>query len=219
MLAFGLWDASLAALWVLVLVNTIVLVALVRQVGVVLLRVGQVVAPRSSSGPSPGDVLAIPELSRLGSNPLRGAFDRIADDGEHRPRVLVFLSPDCGLCHEMVPAANAVAVTYRSRFEVIQVVDLDQDSLLQWVAETKSRTSVIAVPGVLKNYDIPGTPFACIVGDGDVIMASGWVNHLEHLEALIRSCPSQGKVGASSDRPPNPDEKTRAGTAVGRGRD
>lgn len=172
----SLWDASYAALWVLMAINTVVLVAMVRQVGVVLLRMGQIQAPRSREGPEIGDILRIEEL------PVRFK-------AEPRRRLLVFLSPDCGLCKELVPATNAVARGYGDRFDVLMIVDGDEARVKAWGADARSHVAMIAARNALSRYGIPGAPFACITNHEDAVLACAWVNHLEHLEALIRSCP------------------------------
>jgi methylamine dehydrogenase accessory protein MauD len=192
----GLSDVSYAALWILVAVNTIVLVAMVRQVGVVLLRVGQIQAPRSGDGPRVGEVLRIRELS---------APSEVAVPADNTPlrRLLVFLSPDCGLCRELVPAANAVARGYGDRFDVFMIVDGDEARVQGWSSEARSRVPMIAARDALDRYGIPGAPFACIINHADAVLASAWVNHMEHLEALIRSCPRDlpHDVHSNGDRP------------------
>lgn len=198
MIALGLWDASFAALWILALIQTVVLISLVRQVGVLLLRVGQVFAPRSGSGPSSGDRLTIPEINSPEAAGPWGRYGGEQKSGERR-RVLLFTSPDCGLCRDLVPSANAVAQKYASEFEIIIVADGEFDEMLEWAEETRAKIPVVAVPDVVKKHDIPGTPFAAIVDDRNIVLASGWVNYLEHLESLMRSCPKDATTARSVD--------------------
>ncbi|HXF35952.1 MAG TPA: hypothetical protein VNO17_02085 [Actinomycetota bacterium] len=162
-------------------INTVVLIAMVRQVGVVLLRVGQIQAPRSREGPRVGDILRIEEL------PV--GFQAGATEERPPRRLLVFLSPDCGLCKELVPAANAVARGYGNRFEIFMIVDGDEARVQEWGADAQSHVAMIAAEDALTRYGIPGAPFACITNREDAVLACAWVNHLDHLEALIRSCP------------------------------
>lgn len=179
MTKWGLFDVAYGALWVLVILNTVVLVALVRQVGILLLRVGQVAPARALEGPAEGETLRIPALPTP-SQPKR-ATDAFR-------RLIVFVSIDCGTCQAIVPAVDAVAKTY-PEYHPILVADAEEQEVRRWLRDVRARdVPAVALPGILKELEIPGTPFACVVDDSDNVLASGGVNHLDHIETLIRRC-------------------------------
>jgi|SRR5581483_1222411 len=184
MVGSTLFNVTFALLWILTILNSLVLLAMVRQVGVVLLRVGQIAPARPVGGPVAGDRLTVPGLPQL-------------EAGISTPyRLLLFVSLHCGTCAQMIPAANAVARKYRD-FEVVLVGDASPAELSHWARENGAKVRAVAAPNVIRSYGIPGTPFACVLDAQDVVLRVGGVNHLDHIETLITSCLASNVTGSS----------------------
>jgi hypothetical protein len=76
--------------------------------------------------------------------------------------LVAFVSENCRLCHELLPAFNA----------------LEGDEV------TVRAIEEAASPDVFASWNVPGTPFVALVIDG-VVRAKGLVNTLEQIDGLI----------------------------------
>jgi methylamine dehydrogenase accessory protein MauD len=173
----GWWIASYVVLWALVIVLCIVVVALARQIGTLHLRLG----PRGAleidnEGPPLGEAPPPLEVSTVdGSTVTLG--------GPGQEQLLMFVTPSCLICNEVLPAVRAVSSI--GRFKPYVITDATtheaQDSLRPKVGETP----IVADPNVPSAYTVPGTPYVVIVDASGVVQAKGTVNNLEQVEGLI----------------------------------
>jgi hypothetical protein len=151
----GWWAAAFVAQWISVLTLAALVVALARQVGTLHLRLG----PRGAlevdaEGPGLGEAPpAMPATDANGSRVLVG--------GPGSTRLVVFSSPTCSICREVVPGVNAAAAAAGMVGMVLHDRDLE------------------------RAYDVPGTPFVLVMDHDGVVRAKGTVNNLEQLEGLI----------------------------------
>src|SRR5918999_5672811 len=97
----GWWAASYAVLWLLVGVLVVVVVALARQIGTLHLRLGPRGAlemddegPPLGEAPEPVDALDIDGRA-------------VTVGGPGNAQVLMFVSPGCMLCEQVLPALPA----------------------------------------------------------------------------------------------------------------
>jgi methylamine dehydrogenase accessory protein MauD len=171
----GWWAASYAALWLLVVVLCLVVVALARQIGALHLRLG----PRGAlevdaEGPPLGQAMASIEVTDLQgrSVTIGGAAD---------PRLLLFVSPGCGICEQVLPALDPIG--RHSDLAPLVVTDADPGEAARAVQGTKAPT--VSSLDVARAYDIPGTPYVVILDENGVVTAKGTVNNLEQLEGLV----------------------------------
>jgi hypothetical protein len=151
----GWWIAAFVAQWVLLVVLSVVVIALARQVGTLHLRLG----PRGAleiddEGPPIGEaVLPLPARSTDGSELLVG--------GPGPPRLVVFSSPSCSVCRELAPAIPPAAAAARVQAQVLH----DEEAERIW--------------------HVPGTPFVVVLDEAGVVRAKGTVNNLEQIEGLL----------------------------------
>jgi methylamine dehydrogenase accessory protein MauD len=171
----GWWAASYAVLWLLVVVLCVIVVALARQIGALHLRLG----PRGAlevdaEGPPLGQAMTPIEVTDLQgrSVTIGGAAD---------PRLLLFVSPGCGICEQLLPALDAAG--RHSDFTPVVVTDADPGDAARAVHGTTAPT--VSSPDVVRAYDIPGTPYVVILDESGVVTAKGTVNNLEQLEGLV----------------------------------
>jgi methylamine dehydrogenase accessory protein MauD len=185
----GWWLASYVALWILVAALSLAVVALARQVGTLHLRLG----PRGAlemdeEGPPLGE--APPAVD------LPGADGRTVTVGGPGSRQLVlFVSPDCPICREVLPSIPAAA----RASGVTPVVISDAEGEPGHIG-FPAGTAAVTAPAVAADYRVPGTPYAVVLDALGVVRSKGTVNSLEQLEGLIdtagrRSEELNGEVG------------------------
>ena len=171
----GWWAASYAVLWLLVVMLCVVVVALARQIGALHLRLG----PRGAlevdaEGPPLGAAMPPIEVTDLQGR-------RLTIGGQADPRLLMFVSPDCGLCAQVLPALDATG--RHSDFTPVVVTDADAGEAGR-AAQSTTATTVSSLD-VVRAYDIPGTPYVVILDETGLVTAKGTVNNLEQLEGLV----------------------------------
>jgi hypothetical protein len=132
-------------------------VALARQVGVLHLRLGPIGALEvDTEGPPLGEAPPPVEAKTA-------AGSRVTLGGPGLSRLVVFVSPDCAICAQVLPGVPAAARAGGSVPLVIQ----DRE------AEAAFR--------------VPGTPYALVLDRLGIVVAKGTVNNLEQLEGLIET--------------------------------
>lgn len=173
-----LWLASHVLLWMLVLVQAVLLVALMRQVGTLLLRVGTSSAFDAGDGPNIG--VEAPWI------PIE-AFDTNGGTGGRRT-MLVFVSVGCGMCDVLAPGLNTIASAYKSTTRVFAVGREGEESLASWARRKRIRVPVLSLPDAFDAYNVSGTPYAYVVDSKGILRAGGGVNSTDQMEQLLRQC-------------------------------
>jgi methylamine dehydrogenase accessory protein MauD len=171
----GWWLASYVALWFVVLALVVLLIALAREVGTLHLRLG----PRGAlevdeEGPPLGH--APPPTAELDLD------DRLVElSGPGERRLLLFVSPTCTLCREVLPGLRAVS--RNGGLQPVAVTDADRDEAV--VSYTRRPASVVPSPDSHRLFRVPGTPYAVVLDEMGTVRAKGTVNNLEQLEGLV----------------------------------
>jgi hypothetical protein len=98
------------------------------------------------------------------------------------------MSTNCGACDELVPAINAIHATYRKQAAVLVVVRDEPQDVEHWRRIRGVKAPVMSAPEAFEQYSIGGTPYAFALNQEHLVAARGGVNHLEQLEALLRTC-------------------------------
>jgi methylamine dehydrogenase accessory protein MauD len=153
----GWWAVAFVVQWLLLVVLSVVVVALARQVGTLHLRLG----PRGAleidtEGPAVGE--APPELEARSAD---GSTLRVGGPGG--ARLLLFSSPTCPICEEVAPGVPAAA------------------------AAAGLEPQIVHDPAAEEALEVPGTPFVLVMDGGGVVRAKGTVNNLEQVEGLVDS--------------------------------
>ena len=151
----GWWTVAFVALWVMVVVLLIVVVALARQVGTLHLRLGaQGALELDDEGPALGE--SAPPITAAAPDGRR-----VVLGGPGPTRVVLFSSPTCGICKEVAPAVPPAAAAVGVGAQVVH----DPDAEREW--------------------NVPGTPFVVVLDPAGVVLAKGTVNNLEQVEGLL----------------------------------
>jgi methylamine dehydrogenase accessory protein MauD len=173
----GWWLASYVVLWVLVALLALVVVALARQVGTLHLRLG----PRGAlelddEGPPLGEAPeAIPTVA------LDGRKTTVGGPGE--PQLLLFVSPGCPVCREVLPSLPAAARA--GRLAPYVIVDAGSEDAARSYRHDRVGAPLLPAPEIAESYRIPGTPYAVVIDVTGMVRAKGTVNNLEQLEGLV----------------------------------
>lgn len=169
----GWWAVSFVALWCVVIALGVLVVALAREVGALHLRLG----PRGAleidtEGPPLGA-----EVPLVRGVDLGGASAVLGGPGS--TRVLLFASPTCSLCDDVLYAMSSLA---RADAEGLVVGDTPPDRMRDW---RLLGIPVISSPEAFSAYAVPGTPYAVVLDEVGRVLAKGTPNDPGQLEGLL----------------------------------
>jgi thiol-disulfide isomerase/thioredoxin len=149
-----------------VVVEAVFLVAVMRQVGSLLLVVGTTRPLDIPVGPKVGTVKELPGYET------------------GRPALVAFISPDCPQCHSLAPGFRKMYSAYGHQLELVTVVShADAHARAEYAREIGSfaRTDL---PALMQDWEIPGTPFAVALDAERRVRGTGIINTLDQLETL-----------------------------------
>ena len=173
----GWWTVSYLVLWLLVIVLSVVVVALARQIGTLYLRLG----PRGAlemddEGPPLGEAPQPLEASD-------GDGQRVHIGGPGDAQLLMFVSPGCHVCDQVLPSLPVVA--HDAQLSPIVITDADAEETSLVFARKAVAAPVVSGIEIAQRYEVPGTPFVVVLDDMGVVRAKGTVNNLEQMEGLV----------------------------------
>lgn len=171
-------------LWCVVLAMGLVIVALVRQLGVLHERV------------APAGALAVQEGAVVGEEAPRVAAETLAGDAvvvgaprdDARATLLFFLSPSCPVCKHLLPALQSLLHREAKRLDVVLASDGGREEHARFVEEEKlGALPYVLSPELGVAYGVSKLPFAALVDAAGILRARGLVNTREHLESLLEA--------------------------------
>jgi len=178
----GVWLASYIVLWLLVLLLGFLLAGALRQLGLLQLRLGD----------DPGALITDTGLERGVEAPDFAALD--SESGEvvtladlpARARMLVFASPGCLSCRELIPGLNEVRKT-RPEYDFLVICRGDVES-----CQSFGRMNRLEAPMVIdtsgqieKDYLVTLTPFAYLLDHERKVVIRGIANDWRQLESIL----------------------------------
>ncbi|MBL8265113.1 methylamine dehydrogenase accessory protein MauD [Steroidobacter sp.] len=169
--------------WVLLIAMAVVLLAVVRQVGVLHQRVAPAGALTISHAIKAGE--AAPEL-RLRT--LDGDDAVIGGAGHSRGTLLMFVAPDCPVCAALIPAVKAIG---KQESAWLRVIFASDGETLQH-ARFRRDKGLTDFPYVVSmqlglTYQVGKLPYAVLLDEQGILIAQGLVNSREHLESLFEA--------------------------------
>jgi methylamine dehydrogenase accessory protein MauD len=171
-------------LWALVLVLTCVVLALVRQIGILYERVAPAGALAVRGGPKVGEVAPELLLEAWSGGSLR--LGGQAPDG--RSTLLFFASPSCPVCKTLLPVVASVATSERSWLRAVVASDGPREEHEAFVASQgldPERYVLSTALGLA--YQVAKLPYAVLLDELGVVRAAGLVNTREHIESLFEA--------------------------------
>jgi methylamine dehydrogenase accessory protein MauD len=175
---------SNAVLWVLVLALAAVVLALVRQLGVLHERIapaGALMLNRGLTVGEPGPVLEVADLE--------GRTHQVGvARGDGRSTLLLFVSPSCPVCKTLLPAIKSSRKDERGWMDVILASDGDTTEQREFVRSQGLDGIPYVVSAALGlAYQVSRLPFAALLDEQGILRARGLVNSREHLESLFEA--------------------------------
>jgi methylamine dehydrogenase accessory protein MauD len=175
---------SNAALWILVLVLSAVVLALVRQLGVLHERIAPAGALMLNRGLAVGEPAPVVVV-----NDLEGRAHQVgAARADGRSTLLLFVSPTCPVCKSLLPAVKSSRKDERAWMDVILASDGDTLEQRQFVRSHGLDGIPYVVSAALGlAYQVGRLPFAALLDEQGILRARGLVNSREHLESLFEA--------------------------------
>lgn len=172
---------SYVLLWLLLLFIAAVLLVVVRELALLRVRVGpEPGALATDEGPKIGAVLPQFEAVTLGGAPIRMG-------PRSGPTVLVFASPHCRPCRDLLPALQRI-VRRGARVQFVLIVHGDRSEVesLMRLYELDAPVIADADHRISKLFGVETVPLAILADQDWTVVTKGIVNNEEHVEALLR---------------------------------
>lgn len=181
----GVLIFAVAALWVVVMALSAVVLVMLRQIGVLYERVAPVGALVDGAGPKVGEAAPIFRLPSLtGGEVAIGGPPKTADGG--RGVLLFFLSPTCPVCKKLLPILAAIRAAERSWLDVALASDGDPLKQRAFIAQAGlSDFPYVLSSDLGMSFRVQKLPYAVLIDARGVIAAKGLVNSREQLESLF----------------------------------
>ncbi|MFT4569419.1 MAG: methylamine dehydrogenase accessory protein MauD [Hyphomicrobiaceae bacterium] len=171
-------------LWVVVVALAFIVLALIRQVGVLHERLAPAGAMLNRSGPEVGEPAPTLEVPTLAGTPV--SIGGPADDG--RRTLVFFLSPTCPVCKVLLPTVLRVARSQVPPLRVVLASDGDEEEHRRFVSDHDLEEMPYVVSAALGiSFEVAKLPYAVLIDAEGILRAKGLVNTREHLESLFEA--------------------------------
>jgi methylamine dehydrogenase accessory protein MauD len=168
-------------LWVVVLVQAVLLLALARLVGQLMNRRFPAAGARViDPGPEIGAVVDGWEGTDLVGRPVQVHFPR------ERGVFLLYVSPHCTLCAALLPPAKRFFKEIAAEAEGMWAMVLGtRESQIRYAQDNElTQHRVLTEDQLPSAWRLGGGPFGLWIGADGEVKAKGMVNNREHLESL-----------------------------------
>ena len=172
-----LFLVSHIGLWVVVILQTLLILALFRYLGLLLNRL-------PAQGPPLGK--AAPRRDVADLNGRTHALGAPATRGQ----VLIFTSPTCPWCEKLAPDIPPFAASLGGEHDLLLVLsestaDPDARAYAEKVGGGM-RLDVCRHSELFESYAVPGTPYGLFIDPEGIVRAKGTANTLTDLQTLVR---------------------------------
>jgi len=167
----GLWAVTVL-LAVVVVVDSVAIMALARQVGVLHLRLKPLSGTAVRYGPTIGEPILLDRLAEL----ITPGIERA---------VIAFVAPHCGTCAALLPVFRVMAAQLPDTERLVFAGDVDEADLSAYLAGFHITLPVYADANALRGNNVPGTPFVAVVDSERNVLSAGAVHNVEQIEFLL----------------------------------
>jgi methylamine dehydrogenase accessory protein MauD len=166
--------------WIVILGLGLALVALARQVGVLHVRLAPAGALVTGKGPVVGEPAPVLEATSLDGVPL--TIGKALAKG--RMQLLLFVSPHCPLCKDLIPIAKNFAKS--EKMDIIFIGDDEVSEQRAMIARLEMGGMPFVNSSIIgRSFHVDRLPHAVVIGDTGMVLSKGLVNSREHLESLV----------------------------------
>ena len=181
----GLQTALLVSnicLWCLFLVQSAIIFLLLRQVGLLHLRIQPAGARTISIGPEIGDELPAMVLEDMDDPTWKlDITDNMQEDV-----LLIFMSAGCSACRSLVPAIGPLLAETKGTIGWALVASDDLGASRAFRRENGLTFILFGhAPSLRAKLNIGMTPYAILIHRSGKVVAKGIVNQIEHLESIV----------------------------------
>jgi methylamine dehydrogenase accessory protein MauD len=171
-------------LWLAVVILACTVAALARQIGVLYERVAPAGALVLGRGPAVGDAAPQVQVEDLAGR----AHDIGGASPDGRSTLVVFVSPTCPVCKELLPALRSAARTEAAWLGVFLASDGPRAEHAAFVREERLEgVPYVLAPALGVAYQVGKLPYAVLLDASGIVRAKGLVNTREHLESLFEA--------------------------------
>ena len=172
-------------LWIIVVLLSILVFALTRQVGILHERVAPAGALQPTTGPKVGELTKNIQVTSLQGESIE--IGGASKDG--LASLILFISPTCPVCKTLVPTAKSLVRSESKRLRLTFGSDgEDPQQHKNYVEDLDIGTCPYFLSqSVGMYYQVSKLPFAVLIDANGTLQSKGLVNTREHLESLIES--------------------------------
>lgn len=166
-------DLAVILIGILSVLTAVAVVALIRQVGVLHLRIQPVAGVTRAGGPEYGADIRLPApLPELAGRPATSFL-------------VGFVSPSCRVCGPVTSALGRVARSAGPRTAVLLVVDASQAGADEYVRGKGVSFLPYVADAAAFADNVPGAPWAIVTDGSGKVIVSGGVNTLDNIEEML----------------------------------
>ncbi len=175
---------SIAVLWVLVALLMVALYALSRQVGLLHQRIAPAGALALSGGLKVGDVAPDLELTTLNGD----KFGLMDYSHVSRAVLITFISPECTVCEQLMPAVKSIKVKEEKWLDVLLASDGDAEKHHAYVGQKGLKDWTYVLSRELgMTFEVGKLPYSVLLDENGALVAKGLTNTREHIESLFEA--------------------------------
>jgi methylamine dehydrogenase accessory protein MauD len=170
--------------WFAIVVLAGILLAVVRQLGVLHERIAPAGALMLAKGLKVGETAPEVAVDDLDGRPhvIGGARST------GRTLLLVFVSPSCPVCKSLLPVLKSSSIAESDWLDIVLASDGDLGGHREFVAKERLSGFPYLVSAPLgMAYQVSRLPFAALIDADGILRARGIVNSREHLESLFEA--------------------------------
>lgn len=180
----SLITTSQVLLWGVIAIQSLIIYALIRQVGVLFERIAPAGALAMNQNLEVGQ--KAPELS------LQTLTSKIITIGgeqtSQKSTLLFFLSPDCPICKTLLPALTSAIKAESHWLSLVLASDDDKKNHQSLIKQYNLDDYPYVVSELLgKTYGVAKLPYAVLVDEKGYLASMGIVNSREHLDSLFEA--------------------------------
>jgi methylamine dehydrogenase accessory protein MauD len=181
-------SSSLAAIlilqWCVIAALAAILLALVRQVGILHQRI----APAGALMINQGVKIGAPAPAMI-MKALDGADVSIGGDAPGmRSTLIVFISPDCPVCATLLPALISIGRQQSAWLRLVFASDGQQsDHLAFWRAKGLDAFPYVVSTELGMTFQVAKLPHGVMLDENGILVSQGLVNNREHVESLFEA--------------------------------